>query len=633
MFRAYDAERERLVAVKLFTLDLPPPRVHQLVAAFERLIAADLTHPALATPLATGITSVSPYLASDYVAAESLDLAVREFGPASPADALRVAVQLAGALDFAAVVDIMHGAVHPRDVLMSADETRLTGMGVARALEQVGVTAPVRRPYSAPERMAGSTWDRRADIFSLAALIHELLWGRRVTGVGRQAADALTEIAGGDLAALKRAFARALAEKPQERFDTALEFADALKQGFPGMTISPPPPRKQRTAPREKEPRLPLDEPDARADLMLPPDIVAPRGTTDDFDIDALGLKLAEDRRYADAEVAPAIVDLDALPAPQRPRHDLAGGASGLDLSQDDREREPLPRFERPNHEADVIEREPLTVLDRSRSAVWPLLLALMIGVALGFAAGYGVGMRERPLPVDAAAPRPVEAPPAAAASREFTEGTVPANPVAVATSEARSGRPGLRSSESATGSAGRAAPPVSVPASAAGPGRLLVRSTPAGARAFVDDRDVGRTPATVGSLTTGPHRVRVTRDGYTAEERRIVISRARPTQSLSIALEPSRTNEARGAQPGARTMATPSAAGRDAGALVVISRPPGATVFLDGRLVGSTPLSMPAVAPGQHAIHLERDGYRRWASSVQIVGGEQNRVTASLER
>jgi serine/threonine protein kinase len=45
VFRAYDAERERLVAVKLFRLDLPPERVHQLVDAFERLIAAELNHP------------------------------------------------------------------------------------------------------------------------------------------------------------------------------------------------------------------------------------------------------------------------------------------------------------------------------------------------------------------------------------------------------------------------------------------------------------------------------------------------------------------------------------------------------------------------------------------------------------
>src|SRR5579885_1940713 len=106
VFRAYDAERERLVAVRLFKLDLPPERVHQLAAELEQLTTAELSHPAMAVPLAAGITGVTAYLAQDYVAAESLDLAVREYGPAPPADALRVAAQLAGALDFAAVVNI-----------------------------------------------------------------------------------------------------------------------------------------------------------------------------------------------------------------------------------------------------------------------------------------------------------------------------------------------------------------------------------------------------------------------------------------------------------------------------------------------------------------------------------------------
>ena len=122
----------------------------------------------------------------DFVAADSLDIVIREYGAAPPADALRVAAQLAGALDFAAAVDVAHGALHPRDVLLSADDTRLTGIGVARALERVGVAAPVRRPYTAPERIAGGDWDRRADVFSLAALIHELLWGRRVGGARRR---------------------------------------------------------------------------------------------------------------------------------------------------------------------------------------------------------------------------------------------------------------------------------------------------------------------------------------------------------------------------------------------------------------------------------------------------------------
>ena len=170
MFRAHDAARDRPVAVKLFTLDLAPERVHQLVAEFNRLIAADLTHPALAAPLAAGIHGVSAYLVQEFVAADSVDLVIREYGAAPPVDALRVAAQLAGALDFAAAVHVRHGALHPRDVLLSSDETRLTGIGIAHALERD--RRRWRRCAAPTRRRSGSraaTWDRRADVFSLAA--------------------------------------------------------------------------------------------------------------------------------------------------------------------------------------------------------------------------------------------------------------------------------------------------------------------------------------------------------------------------------------------------------------------------------------------------------------------------------
>src|SRR5580765_7937904 len=74
VFRAYEPDRDRLVAVKVFRLGLPPERVHQLVAEFERLIADGLAHPGIAAPVAAGVDGDAAYLAHDYVAAESLDV-------------------------------------------------------------------------------------------------------------------------------------------------------------------------------------------------------------------------------------------------------------------------------------------------------------------------------------------------------------------------------------------------------------------------------------------------------------------------------------------------------------------------------------------------------------------------------
>ena len=76
----------------------------------------------------------------------------------------------------------------------------------------------------------------------------------------------------------------------------------------------------------------------------------------------------------------------------------------------------------------------------------------------------------------------------------------------------------------------------------------------------------------------------------------------------------------------------TPASLGTTS-AIMVESKPSGANVRVDGRLVGQTPLKLMSVAAGDHSIVLEHDGYRRWSSLVRLFPGKPSRVTASLER
>jgi serine/threonine-protein kinase len=570
VFRAYDAERERLVAVKLFHVDLPPERVHQLVASFEDLIAAELTHPAIAVPLATGITNVSAYLAQDYVAAESLDLAVRGYGAAPPADALRVATQLAGALDFAAAASISHGALHPRDVLLSSDETRLTGLGVMPALEKVGIAAPVRRPYTAPERIAGTPADRRADLFSLAALIHELLWARRISGYGQLVADALTDLPGARLKALQATFARALAEQPSDRFATALEFAESLKEAFPEIALAEPAPPRKRTATGKKtvEARLPLDLPaSASPPAPVPPVRPEPVPVAPDVHRDADEIRASGEIPDVDLlELRPPVTpaadaDLDETRQPGEP-----------EAEPEHREKLDAPLPVPASTPQPAVSAPPgISLIERSRSAVWPLMAALLVGLAIGFAGGFGMGSRERPPQasmnaVSAATPPaavPAPAPAPAQTARRSTEVTVPPAPK----------------------------PAPSRPASQ---GRAGTRSAPAPSRTTAD--------RTASTHTSAP-----------------------PRSPASAPRTPAAAADREDPELGT--------AGRFVGRLTIESRPDGARVFLDGKLVGTTPLSLPSVSAGEHAVRLEREGYRRWSSSARIVASEQNRITASLER
>lgn len=592
VFRAYDPEGERLVAVKLFRLDLPPERVHQLVAEFEAVVAARLTHPAIAMPVATGIVEASAYLAQEFVPAESLDTIIREHGALSVADALRAAEQLAGALDFASAADVQHGGLHPRDVLLQGDQARLAGLGVVRALERVGAAAPVRRPYTAPERIGGTVWSNRADVFSLAALVHEMLWARRVSGMGQEAAESFTEIAGGDLGKLRQAFARALDESPDARFETAGGFVEALKGAFceqPSVAHQSPATSDQ--------PLATSDQPPATSKLNIRQARRAPRAST-------------IDRSEAPVDRGPA-TDIELrLP---------------LEAQTIFGERE-LPT---------VMPGVALAAAEPTLPGNWPLAIALTIGVAVGFAAGYGVGMRGR-----SGAPQP-------------TQAAVPdVKPDAASGLKADAGREG---STAAAGVAAAAAPvpaPVAKPAPVtpapvakpdaraakvvAAPvvtGSVVVKSTPAGATVLVDGKDYGRTPVTVRDLAPGAHRVQVARDGFASEERRLTITAAK-AQALTVQLARARPAPPAATKPSTAAAAAPAVAGgRGPGPLLVESRPPGAKVFVDGRLVGTTPTSVAGLGAGEHAVRLEHEGYRNWSSSVRIEGSEPSRVTASLEK
>jgi hypothetical protein len=730
VFRAYDPELERLVAVKLFEIDLPPERVHQLVAEFERLIAVQLSHPGIAAPVATGIDGVLAYLAQQYVSADSLDVVVRQRGPIPVAEAVSAATQLAGALDSAALVGVVHGALHPRDILLGKGEARVTGIGVARALEIVGCAIPVHRPFTAPERLGGGAWDRRADIFSLAALVREMIRIRQPGVSDAESADAPAGLPGGDPQAVRDVFARALAERPEDRFDTALAFARALSGAYPAGR------RASRSARRTREEELPLPleafpgetEPAAApagsehvAPALEPSQACAPALITpiaEDAEVQVTAAPAAVEPPVPEVAPAPPPAPLVETPAaPEAPLPEVAPvlelrspeipgvelpavdlkpvELSGLDVSgvalsrrvseparvtpkpadepaaaghsrarESPRQMEGREAIEPREPEATAqvvpvigarptvpstaeiragsvapVEPEPAivrrersrvgTVSERSRSALWPIAGAMLIGAALGFAAGYLVGSREPSSQVVAP-----QSPPAEAKTAPVPEGARSAEPSSkppVSIPAPGPGVPDGRAGATAAAGRGQAAAPSGLEAGASpsapkkGLGRLVLRSRPAGARAFVDGRERGRTPLNLQDLAFGTHTVRFARTGYSPLDRTVAITASNPVRSITVTL-------AREVQPPAPQRVA-SSAPPGPGALLVDSLPPGAAVFLDEKLVGSTPLLVPEMTSGEHSLRLQLDGYRSWSSPVRIVPGERGKVTASLER
>jgi eukaryotic-like serine/threonine-protein kinase len=139
-------------------------------------------------------------------------------------------------------------------------------------------------------------------------------------------------------------------------------------------------------------------------------------------------------------------------------------------------------------------------------------------------------------------------------------------------------------------------------------PPPLGVESDPVGASVFVDDRDMGVTPLSLPGLSLGEHVVRVTRNGFASGQ-------------LSIAVTPE------GIPPLRFVLESLTAP------LRIASEPAGASVTLDGRGLGTTPLDAITVSPGKHDVTLEHAGFRVWRSSFEATAGKPVELSAALDR
>jgi hypothetical protein len=212
--------------------------------------------------------------------------------------------------------------------------------------------------------------------------------------------------------------------------------------------------------------------------------------------------------------------------------------------------------------------------------------------------------------------------PPASAPQIEQSESDGRALPQRrAATTSAR--RPGRPASTAATG-----------PAISERDGRMLVRSTPAGAAVRVNGVERGTTPLVLRGLAHGRYAISVALPGHATMERDVVITAAAPAVAMTLDLDRPET-QARGAAP-TDPPALPqhgdsASASRPVSSVEFISRPAGARIFLDGQPIGTTPLRL-AVAPGPHAVRLEQNGYATWSANVNAAPDRVTRVSASLE-
>lgn len=140
------------------------------------------------------------------------------------------------------------------------------------------------------------------------------------------------------------------------------------------------------------------------------------------------------------------------------------------------------------------------------------------------------------------------------------------------------------------------------------GPGRLLVTTEPDGAKVFADGKEAGTTPAQI-ELESGEHELRVEKERYLTDTRKVAIEGMGKEQSLEIQLKPAW------------------------GGLSINSRPAGATVNLDGKDVGQTPLAVEALH-GTRQVEVLKDGWKPAKQAVEVQAGTTTTVPIiELER
>ena len=234
----------RRVAVKVLLADRISSGAAQEFADEANVMAMLSTHPAIVTIYQAGVAGDGrPYLVMEYCPRPNLQIRSRK-EPFSVAEALRVGIQVAGAVETAHRAGVLHRDIKPANILVTEyNRPALTDFGIASTTGATGESSGMSIPWSPPESFAEPPQSGpRTDVWALGATLYTLLAGRSPferPGERNSSADlierieraALPSVARPDSpASLQRLLERAMAKNPDDRFPSAVAFARALQK-------------------------------------------------------------------------------------------------------------------------------------------------------------------------------------------------------------------------------------------------------------------------------------------------------------------------------------------------------------------------------------------------------------------
>jgi hypothetical protein len=263
VYLATDLKHGREVALKVLRPELGAVLGDERFLA-EIKITARLDHPHILTLIDSGAEGGFLYYVLPFVRGESLRDKLNREKQLGLDEALVITRQVASALDYAHRQGVVHRDIKPENILLLEGEAMLADFGIALAVKEAGGNRLTETglslgtpQYMSPEQATGDRQlDARSDLYSLAAVLYEMLAGEPpVTGPTAQAmiAKLMTErptrlrvLRGSVPETVDAAVAKALDKTPADRFASAGEFVRALDAKPVAATVALPAARSRR---------------------------------------------------------------------------------------------------------------------------------------------------------------------------------------------------------------------------------------------------------------------------------------------------------------------------------------------------------------------------------------------------
>jgi serine/threonine protein kinase len=248
VYKARDPQIDRLVALKTVSLwgqEADEEKEFRLRFMNEAQAAGRLHHSGIVAVFDVGENPENhdPYIVLEYVQGESLNRILSREKKLSLDRSLKLAEEIADALDYAHAQGVIHRDIKPANILITQDgRAKIADFGIAK-LNLAHFTIPGRvlgtPAYMAPEQLSGEGVDGRSDLFSLGVILYALVTGHSPFQ-GTSATTVCFKVANREPIAasaldmtlppqLDAVISRAMAKDPNERYQRGSHFADDLR--------------------------------------------------------------------------------------------------------------------------------------------------------------------------------------------------------------------------------------------------------------------------------------------------------------------------------------------------------------------------------------------------------------------